>query len=403
MSLSHRKSSWLISRSPGATGVFNGAASVRRNRAPAPKLRDPLLRPYNPSVHVHHHEGRRGTPAFIFDSARINDRGAARAGGRSGAGALAADGLIGVINSAVLLPTMVGFASIIYRDEFFTDEEHDYFPLLLKLVFLSAAVHQVCFLCLSSLPFAVGQVQDAGLIFLSSMAGKIVAQMKHQYEADHIVSTVVVTLALCTAMLGLVLWSIGFLRLANTVQYLPLPVIGGYLAFIGLFCGESGLRLMVNRADIVGLAGLVHLFNLEALRLSAPGFAAAAVLFVVSRKATNKLVLPLVLFAFPVAFYVVLAVAGESLEDARSNGWVKEAVDVPPFSKAFELIDFRKVVLSAAFPTVLPEFFAMCAVVAFGSCLDVAAIQFEMGRLLDYGKLESRRIRLLVSDAWCGL
>lgn len=34
---------------------------------------------------------------------------------------------------------------------------------------------------------------------------------------------------------------LGRLRLASIVQYLPMPVIGGYLAFIGYFCGQAGL------------------------------------------------------------------------------------------------------------------------------------------------------------------
>ena len=36
----------------------------------------------------------------------------------------------------------------------------------------------------------------------------------------------------------------GKLELAMLVQYLPLPVVGGYLAFIGLYCLEAGLTLM---------------------------------------------------------------------------------------------------------------------------------------------------------------
>ena len=40
--------------------------------------------------------------------------------------------------------------------------------------------------------------------------------------------------------------STGRLRLAVLVQYLPLPVVGGYLAFIGLYCLEAGLALMTG-------------------------------------------------------------------------------------------------------------------------------------------------------------
>ena len=36
----------------------------------------------------------------------------------------------------------------------------------------------------------------------------------------------------------------GKLELAMLVQYLPLPVVGGYLAFLGLYCLEAGLTLM---------------------------------------------------------------------------------------------------------------------------------------------------------------
>lgn len=41
---------------------------------------------------------------------------------------------------------------------------------LARLSFASAALHQLVFTLSSRLPFAVGQPQDVGLIFLSSMA-----------------------------------------------------------------------------------------------------------------------------------------------------------------------------------------------------------------------------------------
>lgn len=49
-----------------------------------------------------------------------------------------------------------------------------------------------------------------------------------------------VTLSLSTCLLGVALVGIGRLRLASLVQYLPMPVVGGYLAYIGFFCGQVG-------------------------------------------------------------------------------------------------------------------------------------------------------------------
>ena len=47
---------------------------------------------------------------------------------------------------------------------------------------------------------------------------------------------------------------VGKLKIANLIQYLPMPVIGGYLAFIGFFCGQAGLSLMANVDDWLPLA-----------------------------------------------------------------------------------------------------------------------------------------------------
>lgn len=58
-----------------------------------------------------------------------------------------------------------------------------------------------------------------------------------------IVSSCLVILGCCTACLGAVLVVVGRARLAKFVAYLPMPVISGYLAYIGFFCIEAGLSL----------------------------------------------------------------------------------------------------------------------------------------------------------------
>ena len=77
--------------------------------------------------------------------------------------------MYGVINAVVVAPVMVGFAAIIFRHPAFHADPSVY-PALVKLVLFSSMVHQAAFSAFSSLPFSIGQVQDAGLIFLSKMA-----------------------------------------------------------------------------------------------------------------------------------------------------------------------------------------------------------------------------------------
>ena len=72
-----------------------------------------------------------------------------------------------------------------------------------------------------------------------------------------------------------------------------------------------------------------------------------------------------------------------SLEDARAFGWVTPATAAAPWYEGWEYVDFGSVVW-AAVPAQGVSWLAMVVVVAFSSCLDVAAIEMEMGRPLDY-------------------
>lgn len=59
----------------------------------------------------------------------------------------------GAVNAVIGLPLQLSFAAIIFRDPFFRPR----LGALVKLVFLSSAIHQLAFVALSTLPFAVGE------------------------------------------------------------------------------------------------------------------------------------------------------------------------------------------------------------------------------------------------------
>ena len=122
----------------------------------------------------------------------------------------------GLINAVVVAPVMIGFAAIIFRHPAFHADAQMY-SRLVKLVIFSSTVHQIAFSASSSLDFAIGQVQDAGLIFLSKMSGDIAEAMKDDHP-DAMVATTLVGLSLSTALLGVALIITGKLQLAMLVQ-----------------------------------------------------------------------------------------------------------------------------------------------------------------------------------------
>ena len=120
--------------------------------------------------------------------------------------------MYGLINSAIVLPVMMSFGTIIYHSPSFGP----YLPTLIKLTLVSSVVHQLCFSSLSTLPYAIGQVQDAGLIFLSAMTSKFVQVGKEKGWDDQVLlANSTIGLSVCTAVLGLGLICIGKCKLAR--------------------------------------------------------------------------------------------------------------------------------------------------------------------------------------------
>ena len=85
-----------------------------------------------------------------------------------------------LVNSIMCVPGLYGYASVIFSHSVF----QPHINALSKLVILSSVVHQFCFTVFSLLPFSIGQVQDAGLIFLSAMSHRIAASKLAENGGD---------------------------------------------------------------------------------------------------------------------------------------------------------------------------------------------------------------------------
>lgn len=284
--------------------------------------------------------------------------------------------LYGVINSILTIPCMYGYAAIIFSHPDFAT----FMPSLSKLVMFSSVVHQVMFTLLSSLPFAIGQVQDAGLIFLSAIATSICTSLGAAVPVEAKVATVVVTIGIATATLGVCLVLIGRFKLAGLVSYLPMPVVGGYLAYIGLFCLYAGLSLSTGLV-INDFTSLLQILDVENIVLCVPGFLGGLLLLVVSQRCESSFALPACILGLPLVFYALLPLFGANMDDAREYGWVSPSSPPANFLQIWDLFDFAQVYWSQI-PKQITTWLGMVFVVSFSSCLDVAAIEMDMGSQL---------------------
>eukprot|EP00523_Entomoneis_sp_CCMP467_P017901 CAMPEP_0168807570 /NCGR_PEP_ID=MMETSP0726-20121227/2123_1 /TAXON_ID=265536 /ORGANISM="Amphiprora sp., Strain CCMP467" /LENGTH=873 /DNA_ID=CAMNT_0008859497 /DNA_START=97 /DNA_END=2715 /DNA_ORIENTATION=- len=247
-----------------------------------------------------------------------------------------------LVNVIIAVPGLYGYAAVIFNHPIF----QPHMNALAKLVIFSSLVHQLGFLCFSSLDFAIGTVQDAGLIFLSSMSNEIANRMLEDGHSDKaIVSTTLVLLSSGTALLGLCLFVLGKLNLANAVAYLP------------IFCIQAGVALCISM-PLVSFTDWKYLAEGHNFILAFPGLLARL-------------------------FYIVIfCFVGWDLDQARDAGWVGQVAPPTPIQDVVSLIDFSLVQWSLI-GEILWTWAGMVFVVSFASCLDVAAISMDMGEALD--------------------
>jgi len=310
--------------------------------------------------------------------------------------------VFGLINFVVCVPTLISYAAIVFRLEAFNGD----MPSLTKLFFLSSAVHQLVFTLRSSLPFAVGQVQDVGLIFLSQISTHtyLLAQAEG-LGYNEILATVLVNCALATILTGALVWLVGRMKLSGYVQLLPLPVVGGYLGYIGYFCLAAGASLGTG-LTIDGFGTWLQVLVWDPMlwaKLSL-SIAFALFLFYVAYNIEHVAALPSVLVVTPILFFVVMWVSGMSLDEARDQGWVPRPDENPAAGwNCFKLYNNFEGIAWWTLPAQTPKLIGLFCVVCFGSVLDIAAIQTEQPAPLDFdGELKMIGFSNIASGATGG-
>lgn len=146
-------------------------------------------------------------------------------------------------------------------------------------------------------------------VMLSSIMGMLPLTLS---VADRTV-TAVWAIWLSAIFTGISLYVMGHLKLGRLVRFLPLPVISGFLASVGIALVLGGTSTMAG-IDITK-ASLPTLFSTTLLIKWLPGIALAAVLWFVTARWKHELVLPNTLGIAVVLFYGVCYTQGMRLPD----------------------------------------------------------------------------------------
>jgi SulP family sulfate permease len=219
----------------------------------------------------------------------------------------------GLVLGALEVVLAISLAALIFRGRLSTHLEAG-----IGLALVSGFVVMVVVALRSSLPGAVGSVQDSTAAVLALVAADIALDVPAATEQGFL--TVVVAIALTTVATGLVLLALGLLRLGNLIRFMPYPVVGGFLAGTGLLLAKGGISVLSGVS--VSLSTLEELFAADAAEKWLPGAAFAAAVLLLVRRWRHFLLIPAAILASVALFYAVAAAAGSSVSELKAGGWL---------------------------------------------------------------------------------
>ncbi|MEM8614482.1 MAG: SulP family inorganic anion transporter [Cyanobacteria bacterium P01_H01_bin.105] len=187
-------------------------------------------------------------------------------------------------------------------------------------IFSSAAISIVVAL-MSSLPGMIATPLAAPTAVLAILA----AQIANTLTADganstDLLITVVAAIALGSLITGASLWLLGILQGGNALQFIPYPVVGGFMAATGWLLVRGAIQVMTG--EPLTFSHLAWFIELEPMAHWGAGLIIAIVLLVMTKRYQSSLILPGILLAATSLFYGAIWQSHLPLTTIRAQGWL---------------------------------------------------------------------------------
>ncbi len=231
----------------------------------------------------------------------------------------------GVLHAASLIASglVVGVLLVTYSISFsavaFSEVLAAGLPRAIGIGLFSATV-MALITSLASSPGTIGGPQDATAAVLAIAIGSAAAALPPGASADQLYATAYVTLATASFLTASAFLCLGYFRLGNLVRYIPYPVMAGFLAATGWLLVKGAFGLMAGTT--LTLANLHALLPTDVAAVWIPGTLVGLALLAGSWRIRRPLTLPTIIIGSLVLFYLALAVAGVSIGEARSRGFL---------------------------------------------------------------------------------
>ncbi|KXU84927.1 cyclic nucleotide-binding protein [Paraburkholderia monticola] len=232
---------------------------------------------------------------------------------RSRFAGLPGDVAAGAVSTLVMLCYAMSLGTMI-----FSADLARYAMLGVPTALVSCVVTALVIALTSSMRWNIGGPDSNAAAFLAGVAAGVASSVRADGGSPQtLILTVLIAIALCSVVTGVILYAIGSSKQGRSLQFLPYPVLGGFLAGTGYLLLAGAFRVMTGEAlnwHVLSLLTQVHWLTWI------PALVVGVMTTILTRAWQHIAALPLTLGFGIVLFYVLLHIAGLSIADARGMG-----------------------------------------------------------------------------------
>ncbi len=229
--------------------------------------------------------------------------------------------------STVIAAVMTGVFTIIAASSFasliFTGPLQPFTGNGIWLMLWTAFIVGIVVALTSSLRGVVAIPQDRIAPIMAVLVAGVIAQLPNATPEEQC-RAAMAALTMVSLITGLILFLLGRLKMGDLLQYIPYPVIGGFLAGSGWLLSVGAFRVLVGHPLTLG--SLPELLSPGLALKWLPGLVFGILLFFIMKRAAHPLVPATMLLGAIALFYLGLALSGASLTEAREHGWLPTTV-----------------------------------------------------------------------------
>ncbi|APA89279.2 cyclic nucleotide-binding domain-containing protein [Paraburkholderia sprentiae WSM5005] len=286
----------------------------------------------------------------------------------------------GAVSTLVMLCYAMSLGTLV-----FSADLARYAQLGVPTALVSCIVTAIVISLTSSMRLNIAGPDSNATAFLAGVAAGVASSARADGgSSPTILLTVLISIALCSVLTGIVLLSIGSSKRSRSLQFLPYPVVGGFLAGTGYLLLAGAFRVLTGASpQWQNLGLLAHLHWLA----WTPAVFIGVLTTALTRGRQHIAALPIVLLCGIALFYLLLHLAGLSIDDARSMGLLLPHVKLQLFAHLHMPAPLARGAIDwAAIGAHLPETLVVTSVSAITILMNSTAIGAVTGEDIDLNR-----------------